>query len=197
MSGRKKLLLELPVVAFSCTVCLLVASMAFASEGGAGWRDIYDIVLKWVNFFILAFLFFKFVKNPLRNYFSGQKAELARQIDALEKDKEGKIRDIDEARKGLEGSEERLAALKERIVRRGEVEKEAMVKAAQDQSRLMLENAQRKVAYRIQQAKANFRAELIDTAINTVMKHLPPQMTDADNQRLIQLFLDDPEMAKK
>lgn len=197
MIGRKKLRLKLPVIIFSCTVCFLVATMAFASEGGAGWRNIYDIVLKWVNFFILAFLFFKFAKDPIRNYFSGQKAELARQIDDLEKELKEKIRDVDNARKEFEGSEERLAVLKEKIVRRGERDKEAMIKTAQDQSRLMLESAQRKVAYRIQQAKANFRAELIDTTVNAVMEHLPAQMTDVDNQRLFQLFLDDPGIAKK
>jgi len=187
-----------PVAVLSAAALLLpFASRALASEGAAGWRGTYDIVLMWINFGILSFLLIKFLKEPLRNYFAGRKAELANEIDALEKEKEEKIRSVDAARKELESSGERLAALKERLARRGEREKEAMIKAAQEQSRLMLESAQRKVEYRIQQAKANFRSELIDTAVNAAMEQLPSQVTDADNEKLLRLFLDDPGMATK
>jgi len=176
---------------------LFFATQALASEGEAGWRGIFDVAMKWVNFGILAFLLIKFLKDPLRNFFAGRKAELADQIVALEREKEEIIRRVDSAGIELESSGARLAALKEKITRRGEREKAAMIKAAQDQSRLMLESAQRKVAYRIQQAKANFRSELIDSAVNAAMVQLPSQVSDADNQKLLQLFLDDPGMTKK
>lgn len=197
MIRLKRIRSKLPVIGLSCSICLLAATMAFASEGGGGWRDIYDIVMKWVNFFILSFLLYKFLGGPLKNFFSKQKAELARQIEVLEKEKEEKIKSIDAARKEFEGSEDRLAALKEKIIHRGKMQKEALIQTAQEQSRLMLENAQRKVAFRIEQAKANFRVELIDTAIDTAIKHLPSHMTDQDNLRLLQLFLDDPQLARK
>ena len=179
---------------------LLFASRALASEGTGGWRDIYDVIMKWINFGIFAFIVFQIIKKfkgPLWALFAGDKADLENRIDNLEKEKEEKIRSIDSARKELEGSETRLVELKEKITHSGEREKEAMIKAARDQSRLMLESAQRKVAYRIEQAKANFRAELIDSAVNAAIEQLPSQVTEADNEKLLGLFLDDPEMASK
>ena len=201
MIDLKKLAAKMPsFMALATVPTLLFASQALASDSAGGWRDIYDVVMKWVNFGIFAFIVFMIIKKfkgPLWALFAGDKADLENRIDNLEKEKEDKIRSIDSARKELEGSEARLTELKEKMTRRGEREKEAMIEAARDQSRLMLESAQRKVAYRIEQAKANFRAELIDSAVNAAIKQLPSQVTDADNEKLLGLFLDDTEMASK
>ena len=197
MIDPKKLTRITPLYTVSVVAILFFATQALASEGTAGWRSIYDVVMKWVNFGIFAFLMIKFLKEPLRKFFAGRKTELANQIDALEKEKEEIIRSIDSTQKELEGSGARLAALKEKVTHRGEREKAAMITEAQDQSRIMLESAQRKVAYRIKQAKANFRSELIDSAVNAAMEQLPSQVTDADNKKLLQLFLNDPGMAAR
>jgi F-type H+-transporting ATPase subunit b len=189
--------MKLLVAILPCAIGLLAATTVYASDTGGGWREIYDIAMKWVNFAILAFLLVKFLRDPIRNYFSNQRAGLTDKIDSLEKEKEEKLHGVNEARRELESSGERLAALKEKIIHRGEREKEALIKTARDQSRLMLEGAQRKVAYRIEQARAEFRDELIDTAVTAAMKHFPAHMTDADNERLLQTFLDDPEMKGK
>ena len=55
-----------------------------AAEGGGGWRPTYDIIMKWVNFGILAFIFFKFARRPLKNFLSDKKNEISLQIKKLE-----------------------------------------------------------------------------------------------------------------
>ena len=51
-----------------------------AAEGGGGWRPTYDIIMRWVNFGILAFIFFKFARRPLKNFLSDKKNEISLQI---------------------------------------------------------------------------------------------------------------------
>ena len=48
-------------ITYSCFValCLHVAGGEVLAADG-NWRPVYDLVMRWVNFLILAFLLFKF-----------------------------------------------------------------------------------------------------------------------------------------
>jgi F-type H+-transporting ATPase subunit b len=167
------------------------APEAFASEQEAGWRPTYDLVMRWVNFSILVFILVKYLKNPIKEFLYGQKAIIARQIGKLEEEKEKTIEKISGTKKMLADSDSRLADLKERMVRQGKKEKEQIIEAAKQQSHFMLEGAKRKVENRIQQAKANFRSEMVDLAVNAAIQQLPSQVTEEDNQKFVTKFLKD------
>jgi hypothetical protein len=53
----------------------------------------------------------------------------------------------------------------------------------------MLEEARRKMENRIVQAKAGLKMELLDMAIDQAMKRLPAIITDSDNQRLLNDYM--------
>ncbi len=163
---------------------------AFAAEQISGWRPTYDLVMKWVNFTILIFIVVKFLRTPIKEFLTGQKDMIANDISRLEQKKQSVIEQIHQAQGQLVDSDRRLTELKERMVQQGEREKEKIIESARQQSHFMMETAQRKVAHRIQQAKANFRAELIDMAVNAAMSELPSLLTEADNQALVQQFLE-------
>ena len=169
---------------------ILNATVALASED-AGWRPTYDLVMKWVNFGILAFVLVKYLKDPIKDFLFGQKAIIAREIEKLETEKEKTLEKINNTRKELEDSDRRLSDLTDRMRQQGEKEKEKIIEAARQQSRFMLEGAKRKVQGRIDQAKANFRSELIDLAVNAAMEKLPSQVTPEDNQKMASKFIVD------
>lgn len=169
---------------------ILNATVALASED-AGWRPTYDLVMKWVNFGILAFVLVKYLKDPIKDFLFGQKAIIAREIEKLETEKEKTLEKINNTRKELEDSDRRLSDLTDRMRQQGEKEKEKIIEAARQQSRFMLEGAKRKVQSRIDQAKANFRSELIDLAVNAAMEKLPSQVTPEDNQKMASKFIVD------
>jgi F-type H+-transporting ATPase subunit b len=176
-------------------VFFLKVPEALASEQASQWRPIYDLVMKWVNFGILSFILVKYAKGPLKEFLSGHKAIIARQIEKIEQEKEKTIEKINDTQKMLADSDRRLATLKERMIQQGEKEKEIIIEAARQQSRFMLEGAKRKVEHRIQQAKTNFRAELIDMAVNAAVQQLPSQVTAEDNQKLVTKFLEGAQTA--
>lgn len=176
---------------FLFTLLCLNTPGAMAAERASDWRPTYDLVMKWVNFGLLAFILVKYLKDPLKEFFFGQKAMVARQIEKLEQEKEEKVQKITATQEMLADSDTRLAELKERMLQQGEREKEKIIEAARQQSSFILEGAKRKVAHRIQQAKTNFRAELIDMAVTAAAQQLPSQVNESDNQKLVNKFLTD------
>ena len=67
--------------------------------------------------------------------------------------------------------------------------KNQIIEEAQIESRLIMEEAKRRIDNRIIQAKNILKAELVDTAINSAIKKLPNEITAEDDQKLIQTFL--------
>jgi F-type H+-transporting ATPase subunit b len=123
------------------------------------------------------------------NFLRGQKEKLAREIKRLEDKKQGITADIEETLKTIDESEVRFAEIKERIVRQGEKKKEDILQTAQNQSKMMLEDAKRRIDTHFIQAKNKFRAEMIDKAIDLAMERFPKEITAEDNEKLTVEYL--------
>lgn len=162
----------------------------FAAESGGGWRPIYDMVMIWVNFGILAFLLIKFLRVPLRDFFETKKDEVAAEIRQIETEKENAVTRVKEAREALVDHEERLERIKTRISEEGQRAKEKIIEDAHEQSRVMMEEAKRRIDNRIYQASQEFRGELIDAAVDIATHRLPGEVTEEDNQKFIQRYLE-------
>lgn len=161
----------------------------FAAEKANGWRPAYDLILRWINFGIIVFVIIKYAKAPVMNFLRGQKEKLAREIKRLEDEKEDATSKVKETLKTIDESELRFAELKERIVRQGEKKKQEIVNRAQEQSKMMIEDAKQRIDTHFQQAKRAFRAELIDKATDLALERLPKEITPEDNERLTHTFI--------
>ena len=162
---------------------------AFAAEKSSSWRPTYDLILRWINFGIIVFVLNKYAKAPLMNFLRGQKEKLAKEIKKLEDKKENVAANIKETQKVIDVSEVRFAELKERIVQQGERKKQEIIESAQQQSKMMLKNARRRIDSQFDQAKSAFRAELIDAAIELAMQRLPQEITDEDHDKCLDQYL--------
>jgi F-type H+-transporting ATPase subunit b len=168
---------------------VLTTINAFGSESGNNWRTIYDSIMMYVNFAILMFLFFKFLKKPLLDFLSLRGEAFAREIKNLEDEKQRAEIKSRETMVLLKQGEAHIETIKTRIIEQGEVEKEKIIKDARVQSLLMLENAKQRLGSRILQAKHAFRAELVEAAIALAMEKLPKEITEEDNRLLVGNFL--------
>ena len=168
---------------------VFLAPEALAAEASGEWREIYDLTMKWVNFIILAALLVKFGKGPIMDFLRGQKLQIKVEIDRLESQKAGVESHVEETYRQLEESEAHFQTLKERIVRQGKKKKEAIVEDARRQSQLALNMATQRIENQLLNAKKTFRDELIDAAVNRAMEQMPEQITDEDNQRLLNQYL--------
>jgi F-type H+-transporting ATPase subunit b len=189
VSGLKTSLMVGGYLATSFFMIHLLSIEALAADSSGDWRPIFDLVMRWVNFFILAFLLIKFSRAPIKNFLEGKKEDIARDIEALEADKKQMLREIDESRKQMENSKERLSQLKKTIIAQGEKNKIKIIEDAEQESKILLESAKQKIESRITDAREVLKAELVDDAIALAMKKLPEIITDQDNQKFIDAFI--------
>jgi F-type H+-transporting ATPase subunit b len=163
---------------------------ALAAEKSNSWRPMYDLILRWINFGIIVFVILKYGKTPLMNFLRGQKDKLAQEINQLENEKKDATAKVMETLKSVDESEVRFADLKDRIIQQGEKKKTEIIESAQNQSKMMLEDAKRRIDSHFLQAKNEFKAELIDRAMDMAMERLPKMITPEDNDKFTRLFLD-------
>lgn len=162
---------------------------ALAAEGSGGWRSTYDLVMRWVNFAILAFVIVKFARLPLKNFLSGKGQEISLQIRRLEDEKNQLVQRVRQAENELEDSTGRVLEIKERIVQSGERRKQEILAEAHQESQIIMENAKRKIEGRLLQAQSVLRAEMIDAAADLALEKLPGMVTAEDNQKLLQSYM--------
>ena len=160
-----------------------------AAEGGGGWRPTYDIIMRWVNFGILAFIFFKFARRPLKNFLSDKKNEISLQIKQLEDEKDRLLQRVREAETEMEENVVRLEELKQRIVQTGERRKLEILEDARQESRMIIEGAKQKMEGRVIRARNRLRAEMIDAAAEMALDKLPVLVTEDDNRKLLEQFM--------
>ncbi|MEE8542046.1 MAG: ATP synthase F0 subunit B [Desulfobacterales bacterium] len=167
---------------------LVFTSEALAAGSAGDWRPTYDLVMRWLNFIILVFLLIKFGKNPLMNLLSQRKGELQREISRVEEQRDKAQAKVKEVYTLLDESAERLEYIKEKIVKQGENRKKEIIRDGQKESKFLLQESERKLYAQFLSAKKTFQAEMVDEAMQVVFKKLPPQISDEDNQKLLNQY---------
>jgi F-type H+-transporting ATPase subunit b len=162
---------------------------AWAEENGGNWRNTYDEVMIWVNFAILALIFYKFGKDPLLDFLRLRKEDLAHEIGLLESKKEKLNARIEETRQAITDSDAQFSELKEKILKQGERRRQEIIEEAREQSRMMMDATKQKVGSLLQRAKRRFRAELVDAAIDRAAQKLPEVITDEDNRNFLDQYM--------
>jgi len=161
-----------------------------AEEAGPSWRPTYDLVMRWVNFVILAGLIYKYLRRPLMIFLRGEKDKIKTEIQALEAAKAQADDNLRQIEDQLAGKAQRLEQSRTQSAAAAEKRRDQIIEQARDQSRLILEAGQRAVEGQIQQAKARLREEMVDAAMAIVARRLPQEITDADRQAAVTRYLE-------
>ena len=169
---------------------LMVPQGALAEDGAGDWRPTYDLAMRWINFFILMFLIFKYARKPLVNFFKEKSEDIKKEIQAVEQEKEEILAKVEEMLKARDHSQEKLEKLKERVIAQGKAKKQHIIENAQKESTLMLEGARRKIKSQMIAAQQGLRAEMIDHAIEMALQKLPAVIDEKDSQKLYEQYLE-------
>lgn len=176
----------LPVIA---VVLLLMHTPAFAAESSADWRPTYDIIMRWVNFFILMFLIYRYGRHPVKNFLMDRKKQVSKELDKLEEHKKQLENQIEENRQELQESTKRFEKIKSRIIEEGRRKRQEIIDQANEQSRKLLEAEKKKATNRIAQARRQLLEETADQASAIAFDMLPNELTDEDHRNMLNLYL--------
>jgi len=169
---------------------LMLLFPVVAMAGDPSWRPTYDLAMRWLNFIILVAVIVKYAREPIKGFLKLKKDDVVSEMDTLDGEKTKILQEIEAAK--VQGSENqaRFKEMKERLIAQGETHKQQLITQAKQQSTIMLEETRRKMENRIVQAKANLTMELLDMAIEQALTKLPGVMTDDDNRRLLDDYME-------
>jgi F-type H+-transporting ATPase subunit b len=165
------------------------AANAWAGNEFAFTRETYDLMMRWVNFLILAFLIIKYARRPIANFLTEKKGEVAATIERLEAQKQDAKVNLLECQRRLTTSLDRMEGIKSKIVAEGEGRKAQLIAEAQKESRIMMETAQFRISHMVHEARSRLKSELIDTAAELAATKLPGMLTDEDQDRLVRKWM--------
>lgn len=184
------------IVFYSCylfavlTALMVCCPDALAAESTEDWRPLFDLIMRWLNFAIIAAVLFKFGRKPIKDFLVNRREEIDYQIKKYEQQKEAAAEKVKEATTILDESTDRFEQIKQRIIKDGETKKQQIIEKAHQESRMLLEGAQRKIQNQIVEARNVIRSELIDTAIALAEKRLPDEITATDEQKLVEHYME-------
>ena len=171
-------------------VLFLGGTDALAAESTNGWRSTFDLVMRWVNFVIIAFLLVKFGRKPIKDFLTNRREEIDQQIKKYEQQKEAAEEKIEEANQLLKNSVTRFEKIKKRVIEDGEKKKQQIIEDARQESMILLAGTRQKIENQIAEARNLIRSELIESAIALAEQRLPEEITAADEQKLLDRFME-------
>ncbi len=172
------------------SIIVLCALPAAGAETAAGWRDTYDVVMRWINFIILAVLLIKYAYPPLKHFLNIKQKEINAEIRKLETEKQTVLEALNESIAAGKAHDQHIDMMRDKIAAEGEDRKQQIIEDAKTQCDQMIVNARRRIENDLKKATQQLRVELVDAAVDQAARVLPQKMTDHDNQRILEHFLD-------
>jgi F-type H+-transporting ATPase subunit b len=170
------------------SLLMIVVFPQWAAGADPQWRETYDLVMRWVNFVILAGVLVYFGRRPVTHLLRSQAARHREQIQELEARKAQALAHLAAVRQTQAESEARFIDITQRIVALGETQRDAIIADAQRESEMLIAEARRRIAFAMRSAKDRLRAEMVDLAVDRALDRLPREISDADNQHRLGVF---------
>ncbi len=178
----------LAVVSAAILLSFLPGEILAAEEVSQG-RKIYDTIMRWVNFGILAFLFLEFGKPALMNFLHGEQKRIQRILQEIDKDVNlSKMRVTEESRK-LDEIGESLEKVRGEIVQMGQREKERILMDAQRMADQMIEDTQKESGIKLDAAIQRLNDGIVDKAVSIAQEKLQKAFTAQDDEKTLQGFI--------
>ena len=169
---------------------VLIAVPCFAAEGGGIDRPTWNMIMRLVNFGILAFVIYKYGKDPLVKFLAGKRASVVLSLEELQKEKAYLDQQEAEQNALLAAIDEKISGIKGYYHQLGQDEKQKVMERAEASRDHMLEDARLKADRELEKAKGRFRAEVVEMALELAEKRIRKKITVADEKKLVREYID-------
>jgi F-type H+-transporting ATPase subunit b len=170
---------------------------AFAEAGPSSGRRLWNNIMLWANFGILAFFFLKYAKKPLLNYLRSVREKIEENLNTINHDVQMAKSSMEAENKKLQEIEDHLEEIKARITEIGRAEKDRIIESGKATAQEMIENAKAYANYKLSVAKKKVSDELVDTAVSMAAERLRKGISQEDSDQLVAKFFKDLETSKQ
>ena len=168
------------------------ALSAFAAEGRQGtssfkktWMKIWEVL----NFLILAFLVFKLLRDPVKNFFQGRTEMLRQKIAEAEGASIEAERELKEVESRFEMLDEEIQRLQQTITEQGERGRDKIISDAEQTAEYMLEKAKFESEMMLREAKTRLKREVTNEAVRLAEESIKKEIGKKDQERLVDEYL--------
>ncbi len=175
---------------------LLLAFDAFALEEASVGRKIWDNVMLFVNFGILVFLFVKYAKKPLMNFLRSERESVEQHINELTDKKQGVQSQRDAEAEQIKDIDRIIEEIRSSILEMGEREKEKIIRQGKSLAEKMIRDAEAWSENRIIAARREISEEMVDMALSMAREKLSQNITEKDNDHLVDQFITNLQASK-
>jgi F-type H+-transporting ATPase subunit b len=181
---------------FALALLLPAASLAATGGdhgGGGGWQatDTYKVM----NFAVLLAILIYLLRKPVSQFLNDRIKGIQSQLDELEAKKkatEEKLAEYNERLNKLSAEAEEIV---EQYRKQGEAARDKILQEAEASAEKLEEQARRTIEHEFKQARQQLETEVLEKAIAKAEEKLRRNMTDNDQSKLIDEYLN--EVVKK
>ncbi len=176
----------------SLVLTFLPAVVFAATEGGHGPEGIptKPLIYAGINFLILILVLGYFLRKPVKEFFASRAALIKKNIElsqALRNEAAKKYAEYEARLKGIEAEMSRLIA---QLKKDGNLEKERILRAAQEQMVGLGETSKRVMDQEIRRAKEELKEEAAALAASLAEELVRKNITPEDQRRLLEEYLE-------
>ena len=162
-------------------IALVMAKIFFA-------REVWDEIMLFFNFGIIVFLFIRFASKPMMNFLRGEGDKISERIREIESDVKKARSILEEESAKLEGVDDRVKSMRDKIINLGQKEKDKIIEKAKKAADKMVEDAKKETAFKMEAAKKRFSEEMLDLAVSLALEKLRTDITSEDDENLVLSF---------
>lgn len=172
---------------------LIFCTLAFAASGAGGDRsgDLLDLLYRFINFALLVIILVVVLKKAnIKGLLAARGEELKRKMDDLQARKEEADRKYRELERRVREFEESRQGIIDQFRAEGLAEKNRLISEAEQRVKQILLQAESAIQREMETAKSRLKQDMIAAATQNAEKILSKEITDNDQERLVNDFIE-------
>ncbi len=171
-------------------VLLPAAVFAAAGEGSTTGRQLYDLVMRIINFVILFGVLIYFLRKPARNFIENSVETIRKLItdaDETQKIAEAKMKEAEEK---LAGLSREIDELMEHAREESEAEKARVLSEAEEAVEKLKREASQAIQQELKKSQEELRNEVAEIAVTIAREIIQENIQEKDHTRFIAEYLE-------
>lgn len=146
-------------------------------------------ILPWINFIILAGVLFYYLKNPLREFLLGRHKKVREELQAVSQLLASTLKRHEEYKRRISQLKTEITQLKTEMCSIGTMEKEHLIRDAQEFTARIQADLKRAALQELQKAKAELQKKTLKLAFQLADQMVRDQVRTTDQERLSREYL--------
>jgi len=171
---------------------ILMPSLALAAGGGGEveLESPFTLLMRLVNFLLLAALLYYFLRKPIKNFLVQRQQGVKEALEEAQraaKEAEARYREME---KKLAQAHKEMEELKNMIIEQGRQEKERILARAHKEAERIIKQAELAAEQELKKAYSSIRLEAVEMAAAIAEAILKDKIDSKDHKRLIEQYVE-------